>query len=116
MQNKKLVKAPTVIVIDDIRPFPNKQLTVKPVVVKGTSLVTPKRHTCTCNCSYNSKHVMFDLKAKKKNIKKAKRCYNCGSTDHLVKKCKLFNFDSPKVRKRSPSPSGPILRWVPKKI
>ncbi|PXX93211.1 hypothetical protein DF185_23150, partial [Marinifilum breve] len=58
-------------------------------------------------------------------FKQVKRCYNCGSTKHLIQSCKKYNSVYQKVKKakkvkkiwvpkKPTNPSGPILKWVPK--
>ena len=86
----------------------------KAVAKKGTLVLGQKctRHT-------QKKIIEIHVHNFQKKTPKKKRCYECGSTSHLVSKCKQNPFYRPVTKqvwipKGTTNPPGPMMKWVPK--
>ena len=93
---------------------------VNKLVVKKRALSVIRkeiRHVCTCHI-VNQKTKKMHVNNLKNKMPKKKRCYNCGSTSHLMYGYKEKSLYAPMaekvwVPKGTTNPSGPILKWVP---
>ena len=86
---------------------------LKPFKADAKKGTLAQGHTCTCHTNKKNKETHAPIV--EREMPKKKRCYNCGSTSHLILNCKKNLLYKPMTKnvwipKGITNPQGPITK------